>query len=110
MKKLLDSGKSFIYIKNSSGPTKMEPCGTPVTICNVRKLPGATLYVIFSCFALEKSTLTLRSDGRVERGGGGYRQTDKMTLQLYIVDIYIYNDIYHSLCISLTLSPPSLSH
>ena len=34
LKKLLDSGKSFIYIKNSSGP-KMEPCGTPVTICNV---------------------------------------------------------------------------
>ena len=31
---LLDSGKSFIYIKNSSGP-KMEPCGTPVTIGNV---------------------------------------------------------------------------
>ena len=34
LKKLLDSGKLFIYIKNSSGP-KMEPCGTPVTICNV---------------------------------------------------------------------------
>ena len=34
LKKLLDSGKSFIYIKNSSGP-KMEPCGTPVTIDNV---------------------------------------------------------------------------
>ena len=30
---LLDSGKSF-YIKNSSG-AKMEPCGTPVTTCNV---------------------------------------------------------------------------
>ena len=27
----------------------------------------------------------LRSDGRVEKGGG-YRQTDKGTLQLYIVD------------------------
>ena len=34
LKKLLDSGKSFIYIKNSSGP-KMESCGTPVTIGNV---------------------------------------------------------------------------
>ena len=34
LKKLLDSGKSFTYIKNSSGP-KMEPCGTPVTIGNV---------------------------------------------------------------------------
>ena len=32
--KLLDSGTSFMYIKNSSGP-KMEPCGTPVTTCNV---------------------------------------------------------------------------
>ena len=32
--KSLDSGKSFIYIKNSSGP-KMKPCGTPVTIYNV---------------------------------------------------------------------------
>ena len=34
LKKLLDSVKSFIYIKNSSDP-KMEPCVTPVTICNV---------------------------------------------------------------------------
>ena len=36
LKKLLDSGKSFIYniITNGSGP-KMEPCGTPVTIGNV---------------------------------------------------------------------------
>ena len=34
LKKLLDSGKSFIYIKNTSGP-KMDPCGTPVTIGNV---------------------------------------------------------------------------
>ena len=34
LKKLLNSEKSFIHIKNSSGP-KMEPCGSPVTICNV---------------------------------------------------------------------------
>ena len=34
LKKLLDSEKSFIHFKNSSGP-KMEPCGTPVKICNV---------------------------------------------------------------------------
>ena len=34
LKKLLDSEKSFIHIKNGSGP-KMEPCGSPVTICNV---------------------------------------------------------------------------
>ena len=34
LKKLPDSEKSFIHIKNSSGP-KMEPCGSPVTICNV---------------------------------------------------------------------------
>ena len=33
----------------------------------------------------------LRSDGRVEReGGGGYRQTDKGTLQLYIVDVNLF--------------------
>ena len=40
-------------------------------------------------FKLEKSTLTLRTDGRVEGGGGTDRQTDKRTLQLCIVDIYI---------------------
>ena len=37
LKKLLDSEKSFIHIKNSSGP-KMEPCSVdppPVTSCNV---------------------------------------------------------------------------
>ena len=34
LKKLLESRKSIIYIKDSSGPT-MELCGTPVTICNV---------------------------------------------------------------------------
>ena len=34
LKKLLDSEKSFIHIKNSSG-NKMDPCGSPVTICNV---------------------------------------------------------------------------
>ena len=42
-KRLLDSGKSFIYIRKRSGP-KMEPWGIPVTIDRVSDIVSFYFY------------------------------------------------------------------
>ena len=50
MKRLLDSGKSFLYIRKRSGP-KMEPWGTPVTIGKVSDLVSFTST---NCYLFDK--------------------------------------------------------